>query len=90
MNNIHNLMLVNASLPRVAEATGTLMTLLDTVEPGARAASICAAFLTVCQRLELDPRDVFRATRKMIDKAPEYGVTEFDALRLYLTEEDIK
>ena len=82
-------MLANADIHKVVPAVATVLSNLDKIEPQAKAAAIAAAFLMLCQEQKIDPRDALRMTRRMIDKAGDYGVTEFEAARMYLEQEEI-
>lgn len=88
--NTIGLQLGNANLREVHIGVGRLMTALDDLNPGVRAASLCAAFLAICNREKIDPYDVAVATRKMLAFAKRVpGMTDFDALELYTKEEPI-
>lgn len=82
--------LVNAPPQAVAETTFRVIDAVQVHPPMVRASGIAAAFLLTCERLKLDPQDVFVATKNILLDEREGGSKHFEAVRLFVENERLR
>lgn len=82
--------IINADGARAGSAAMAVITALqDYIEndKGAQAVGLCAAFLLFCDRFNLEPQDVFTATKNLMSRAEGERRKDFEAVKLYLLNE---
>ena len=81
--------LVNAPPKAVAEIS---FLVVDSIQhhhktPMAQAAAVAATFLILCERLRLNPQDVFVAAKNILMDERNGGSKHFEAVRMYVKNE---
>ena len=80
--------MINA--PRTSVALGSfhlLSTAQDFRTPGIRLASATSLALLLCEHYKVDPQDAFTVANNLMNDHDDRGLTDFEAIRLYMKEE---
>ncbi len=80
----------NAPPKEVAQAAFELLDRLQNHRQEVLCASLAAAFLVVCEHFQVEPQDVFVATRNLLMDEREGGRHEFGAVKLFVQHEIAK